>query len=187
MESLGQQPSIEEIVQEMAQPVLCYLKRYVGDHGIAEDLTQETLVRMARGFSSFKGHSSIKTWAFAIANRVAADYYRHPDRRIHILELEDAPEQIDTDCELDERVMGDEMNDCVREVIDSLPADYRSALVLRDLEEFSLAQIAEVCCCSLATVKIRVHRARLRLKAALENQCEFYRGMDGVFRCDRKA
>jgi RNA polymerase sigma-70 factor (ECF subfamily) len=79
------------------------------------------------------------------------------------------------------------MNACIRQVIDSLPEAYREALLLHDLEEFTLEQAAEISECSVASVKIRIHRARLRLKEALEKQCSFYRAPDGVFRCDRKA
>jgi RNA polymerase sigma-70 factor (ECF subfamily) len=81
----------------------------------------------------------------------------------------------------------DEMNACVRQVIDSLPEDYRAALVLHDLEGLNAQQVAEICGCSLATAKIRIHRARHRLRGALQQQCEFYRDGDDVFRCDRKA
>ena len=77
------------------------------------------------------------------------------------------------------------MNACVRDVIDSLPGDYRAALVLRDLEGFSLAEVAEISNCSVGTVKVRVHRARKQLKAALDVACDFYHDEDDVLRCDR--
>jgi RNA polymerase sigma-70 factor (ECF subfamily) len=74
----------------------------------------------------------------------------------------------------------------VREVIDSLPEDYRTALVLHDLEGQTAAQVSEIVGCSVATAKIRIHRARRRLKQALDEECRFYRDGDNVFRCDRK-
>jgi RNA polymerase sigma-70 factor (ECF subfamily) len=80
----------------------------------------------------------------------------------------------------------DEMNTCVRGIIDGLPSDCRTALVLHDLEGLTAAETARVCGCSLATAKIRIHRARRRLRQALEMQCTFYRDRDGVVRCDRK-
>jgi RNA polymerase sigma-70 factor, ECF subfamily len=78
------------------------------------------------------------------------------------------------------------MNACVREVIDSLPDDYRAALVLHDLEGLTGAQTAEIAGCTLPTAKIRIHRARERLLEALRRECEFYRDRESVFRCDRK-
>jgi len=71
-------------------------------------------------------------------------------------------------------------------VIDSLPEDYRAALVLHDLEGLTAAQTAEVLVCSLPTAKIRIHRARLRLRQALGESCDFYRDGENVLRCDRK-
>jgi len=78
------------------------------------------------------------------------------------------------------------MSSCVRGVIDSLPTDYRSALVLHDLQGLTAAETAKVCSCSLATAKIRIHRARERLQQALEKACTFYRDRQNVLRCDRK-
>ena len=91
------------------------------------------------------------------------------------------------DAEIDRQLVVDEMSSCVREVIDSLPEDYRTALVLHDLEGLTAAQVAEIAECSLAAAKIRIHRARLRLKDALNQECSFYRDEENVFRCDRKS
>ena len=88
--------------------------------------------------------------------------------------------------EIDQKLVVDEMSGCIREVIDSLPEDYRTALVLHDLEGHTAAQVAEISGCSLATAKIRIHRARRRLKQALDKECRFYRDGEDVFRCDRK-
>lgn len=187
MDSVKEQAKVEAVLAEVAQPVLRYLQRFVGDRALAEDLQQETLVRVARGLPAFDGRSSVRTWAFSIANRVAADYFRHPDRQTRIVELDEAVDAVDPDREIDERVIEGEMNQCVRQVIDSLPDTYRAALILHDLEELTVGQTAEICECSVATAKIRIHRARQRLKAALQQQCAFYRDDEGVYRCDRKA
>jgi hypothetical protein len=58
---------------------------------------------------------------------------------------------------------------------------------VRDIVGLNAQQVAEICGCSLATAKIRIHRARHRLKPALQQQCEFYRDRENVFRCERKA
>jgi RNA polymerase sigma-70 factor (ECF subfamily) len=180
-------PVFEDISRDLTQPLLGYLDRYVGDRAVAEELLQETFMRINKGLPSFAGRSSIKTWAFSVASRVAADYLRHPDRRMRIVELADVAEPIDPDRAVDERMVLGEMNECIRKVIDGLPDIYRAALILHDLEGLSAEQTAEICECSVASAKIRIHRARLRLKEALNEQCEFYRDPDSVFRCDRKA
>lgn len=79
------------------------------------------------------------------------------------------------------------MSECIRAVIDTLPESYRAALILHDLEGLSAEQTAEVCECSVATAKIRIHRARDELKDALAKQCDYYHDKESVLRCDRKA
>lgn len=174
------------LAAELSPPLLRYLRRYAGDATVADDLLQETLIRMARGLADFAGRSSAKTWAFAIATRVALDYFRSPAHRAGIVDMDEAEQVADPARLVEEQVAVDEMNACIRQVIDSLPGDYRAALVLHDLEGQPAREIAEICGVSLATVKIRIHRARSRLKAALDLQCDFYRDSESVFRCNRK-
>jgi len=180
-------PAFRAIADDLAQALQHYLERYVGDPAVAQDLSQETLLRINQGLAGFAGRSSIKTWAFAIANRVAADYLRHPDRRLHIVDLDEAAAVPDPDLAVDEKLVLGEMNTCIRAVIDSLPDNYRAALVLHDLEGLSTEQTAEICGCTLATAKIRIYRARQRLKETLSQHCAFYRDPKNVLRCDRKA
>jgi RNA polymerase sigma-70 factor (ECF subfamily) len=187
MKDEAEQPGFRAIADDLASALRHYLERYVGDPAVAQDLSQETLLRINQGLPGFSGRSSVKTWAFAIANRVAADYLRHPDRRWHIVDLDEAAEVPDPDIAVDEKLVLGEMNACIRAVIDSLPDTYRAALVLHDLEGLSTEQTAEICDCTLATAKIRIHRARQRLKEALSTHCAFYRDLENGLRCDRKA
>ena len=176
----------EDVAQELSDPLRRYLERLVGNRATADDLVQETLVKIARALPEFEGRSSVKTWAFTIATRVATDHFRRPHSRAQMVEIDESAPVLLSDAEIDQRLVIDEMNSCVREVIDRLPEDYRTALVLHDLEGQTAAQTAEIAGCSLATAKIRIHRARLRLKEALNRQCDFYRDEKDVFRCDRK-
>ena len=175
----------EDVAEELSAPLRRYLERLVGDRATADDLLQETLLKIARGLPGFEGRSSVKNWAFTIATRVATDHFRRPHNRARIVEFDEA-EQVRA-AEVDRRIVVDEMNDCIREVIDSLPEDYRAALVLHDLEGKTAAEVGEIAGCSLATAKIRIHRARRRLKDALGEECRFYRDEENVFRCDRKV
>jgi RNA polymerase sigma-70 factor, ECF subfamily len=160
--------------------------RYIGDPAEAEDLVQETFARIERGLPGFAGRSSMKTWAFSIATRVAADYLREPGRRVAIVEIDEASGEPTREESVEQRLIVDEMSACVRRVIENLPEDYRAALVLHELQGLTAEETAAICGTSLATAKIRIHRARVRLKAALEEECSFYRDAGNVFRCDRK-
>jgi len=179
-------PAFEDVAQELSGPLRRYLERLVGNRGTADDLLQDTLLKIARALPEFEGRSSVKTWAFTIATRVATDHFRRPHSRAQMIEIDEtAPAQV-LDAEIDQRLVIDEMSSCVRGVIDTLPEDYRTALVLHDLEGHTAAQVAEIAGCSLATAKIRIHRSRRRLKEALNEECNFYRDDENVFRCDRK-
>jgi RNA polymerase sigma-70 factor (ECF subfamily) len=179
-------PSFEDVAETLSDPIRRYLERMCGNTATADDLLQETLLKIARGLPGFEGRSNVKTWAFTIATRVATDHYRRPETRASIVDVDDARDLSDADVDVGDRLVIDEMSSCVREVIDSLPEDYRAALVLHDLEGMTAAETADACGCSVSTAKIRIHRARARLKEALERECTFYRDDEHVFRCDRK-
>jgi RNA polymerase sigma-70 factor (ECF subfamily) len=186
MKATESRHTVDAAVAELREPLLRYLRRYTGDEAAAEDLAQESLMRIAKGLAGFDGRSSLKTWAFAIASRVAADHFRKPERRLSIVEFDERTTAVEVEGFSDERLVVDEMSLCVREVIDSLPEDYRAALVLHDLEGLSARDVAAASACTLATAKIRIHRARRRLEEALRNECAFYRDEEDVFRCERR-
>jgi RNA polymerase sigma-70 factor (ECF subfamily) len=186
-ENPNEHPSFEDVAETLSGPLQRYLERMVGNAATADDLLQETLLRIARGLPQFEGRSNVKTWAFSIATRIATDHFRRPETRARIVDVDQAHDLSASEIDVDGRLVIDEMSSCVREVIDSLPEDYRAALVLHDLEGLTAAATAEACGCSLATAKIRIHRARDRLRKALASECDFYRDEEDVFRCDRKS
>jgi RNA polymerase sigma-70 factor (ECF subfamily) len=186
MQPSTEKPTFEGVAKDLSRPLRRYLERLAGDPSTAEDLLQETLVKIDRGLPAFEGRSSVKTWAFSIASRVATDHFRRPASKARIVDFDETVDPEAAESEIEDQLVVDEMSACVRGVIDSLPGDYRTALVLHDLEGLTAAQAADVAGCSLATAKIRIHRARRRLKDALKKECNFYRGEENVFRCDRK-
>jgi RNA polymerase sigma-70 factor (ECF subfamily) len=177
-------PSFEDVASELSGPLCGYLTRMVGSPACADDLLQETLMRIARGLPSFDGRSSVKTWAYRIAANIAYDHLRK-SQRAQFVEFDENDAHSDED-EGDRLVLG-EMNSCVREVVDRLPPDYRSVVVLYNIQGKSLAETAEICEISLAAAKIRIHRAKERLKEALNRECTFYRTAEGTLRCDRRV
>ncbi len=166
--------------------LLRYLPRQVGDAALAEDLLQDTLLRVAKGLRGFEGRAALRTWLFAIANNVVADHLRGPQLRHKIITIDEVDEPESAEVPHAEQLVIDEMNQCVREVIDSLPTDYRSALVLCDLEGMSNAEMAEVLGITLTAAKVRLHRARNRLRRALESSCGLYTDSQSVLRCERR-
>lgn len=88
---------------------------------------------------------------------------------------------------MEQQLIRREMNDCVQQFVANLPADYRSVMILSELKGLSNRRIAEVLGLSLATVKIRLHRARARLKADLAAGCSFYRDDRNELACEPKS
>jgi RNA polymerase sigma-70 factor (ECF subfamily) len=188
----------QEIHREFRPRVQRYLARMVGETE-AEDLTQEVFAKVAHALSAFRGESSLSTWIYRIATNTARDAMRKPLFRqaagVRTVPFEEiaGESEGEVDCAsggnplLDERVIRGEMNVCIREVIDTLPANYRTCIILSDLEDLSDAEIAEVLGLSLQAAKIRLHRARARLRERLEASCVFYRDERNEMACDRKS
>lgn len=174
-----------DVVRELEAPLRRYLARQVGPGALVDDLLQETWLHIHQGLAGFDGRAQLKTWVFTIASHVVADHLRRPASRVRIADLDEAMEIPSADIALDDGLEIDEMNSCVRDVIDGLPPDYRTALILHDLEGRTAGETAQVSGCSVATAKIRIHRARQRLRSALAGACEFYRDGDAVLRCAR--
>jgi RNA polymerase sigma-70 factor (ECF subfamily) len=184
----------EEIYAEFQPKILNYLSRLMRRNE-AEDTAQEVFTKVSRGLDSFKGQSRLSTWIYRIATNTAIDKLRTPAYK-HATghtSLEDNPGVENTtstitptDTPTDQKVIRKEMSECVREYVDRLPPDYQTVLVLKELEGFKNREIADILQISLENVKVRLHRARARLKQELDDGCDFYHSQDGTLACDRK-
>jgi RNA polymerase sigma factor (sigma-70 family) len=85
-----------------------------------------------------------------------------------------------------QKLIRGEMNHCIREVVYTLPEDYRSVILLSEFEDMTDREIAEAIGISLGAVKIRLHRARAKLQEALIKTCNFERDEQNEFVCERK-
>lgn len=179
--------SFGDLATELSPALARYLRRQVRDEALVEDLLQETLLRIAGGLSGFDGRSSLKTWAFAIAARVAIDHFRRRGVLPSASELSDVADVPDGARSPDEILAVEQMNDCVRNIIASLPDTYREAILLHHFNDLSAHEAAEVCGCTESNAKVRIHRGRTALKKALEEACELYRDADDVLRCVPKG
>ncbi len=176
------------------RPIYSYLLRLTQDPVVAEDLTQETFMRVHAGLPGFRGESSLVTWVYRIATNACLDHLRRrsttQDSVTHSLDEMSMEQEMLVDDEAaspEQQAVRSEMSTCVQALIDQLPPDHRAALILHDLEGMTSAEIADVLAVSLDTVKIRLHRARARLRAALQMGCDFAHDERGVLVCEPKA
>jgi len=176
-----------------------YLTRLVGEHE-AEDLTQEVFTKVSQGLKNFRGESQLSTWIYRIATNIAFDRLRNPSFQQMIQKRlsSDSTEEGKISTEnvvwtsertptIDQQLIRKEMNECIQNFIEKLPENYRTVLVLSELEGLKNREIAEILQVSLDTVKIRLHRARAKLKKELEIHCSFYRDERNELACDLKS
>ena len=169
-----------------------YLSRLVGPLD-AEDVTQLVFVRVSEALPAFRGESSLGTWLYRIARNAALDWRRSAARTeaVHQELAEGVTGPRDSargeeSPSVDEALIHREMQQCLHGVIAELPEAYRNVLALRELDGWHIDAIAEALGVSPATVKIRLHRARGRLRETLTARCDFTR--DGLgLGCERKG
>jgi RNA polymerase sigma-70 factor (ECF subfamily) len=168
----------------------------VRNNDIAEELSQEIFIKTYKNLSSFRGDSKISTWIYGIATNTCLDYFRASDYKKSkstdqleqdILSEETPGDDITKILSLEEDLIKSEMAECIRDYIESLPGDYRTVIILHDLEGFKNREIAGILNCSLDNVKIRLHRARKKLQTILASNCDFYRDENDVLCCDKKS
>jgi RNA polymerase sigma-70 factor (ECF subfamily) len=176
--------SFPEIYEVFAPRIRRYLGRLAGSRD-AEDLAQEVLARASQALPGFRGDSKVSTWLYRIATNVAMDRLRSPSVRrgrealIQIQHAWTTPPS-----PFDQELVRREMSDCVRGYIESLPPGYRSVLLLSEDEGLSNREIARALGVTLETVKIRLHRARARLKSQMSRGCSFYRDHRNELACE---
>ena len=183
-----------EIYSEFYPKITHYLIRLVGDNE-AEDVAQVVFEKVSNNLSDFKCESKISTWIFRIATNAALDRLKSSSfKRTSSGSLAPVPIQTVENLDLvfnkptspDQEIIRDEMSECVREFVDRLPTDYRTVLILNELEGFTNTEIAEILQISLDATKIRLHRARARLKEELKSGCDFSHDDRSTLVCDRK-
>jgi RNA polymerase sigma-70 factor (ECF subfamily) len=172
-----------------------YILRLVRDAAEADDLLQETFLRAHRQLHTVTNLAALPAWLYRVATNACYDRfrqasYRHAAQGLSIEADTDeakAPQEDADAPRLDLALEQSEMSTCVQEYIEQLSDDYRMVILLHDVHGMTNPEMAGALGCSLATVKIRLHRARAKFKEALSSACDFSVDERGVFVCDRKG
>jgi len=174
--------------------ILRYVGSIVGDPVAAEDLTHETFLRAHARRATLLDESRLISWLYRIATNVCRDRFRrqksHGKPGPADIDPYDAVEQdhavADTGPRLDQALEQEEMTSCVQSYLAELPDMYRAVILLHDMEGMTNPEIAAMLGISLPTVKIRIHRAREKLRDALARACSFSSDERGVLVCEPK-
>ena len=171
------------------QRIFRYIMNMVRDTAEAEDLTQETFLRAYRRRDSLRDEGAQTAWLYRIATHVSLDRLRQYARR--------APKETETDLDqvdvaepdtpsLQQEIEQDEMSECVQSYLNRLSDSYRAAILLHDMHELTAPEIAQLLGVSVDTIKIRLHRARNKLRIALQAGCDFSYDERNVLICESR-
>jgi RNA polymerase sigma-70 factor, ECF subfamily len=149
--------------------------RMTRDPRDAEDLVQDTMLTAYRFFHRFEPGTNCKAWLFKILTNTFINKYRKKVREREVrdvIDQEEMPSLMSEDVAIASRdpealLSGNLLSDDVKRALEGVPHDYRMAVVLCDLEDFSYKEIADIMDCPVGTVMSRLHRGRRLLQKAL--------------------
>lgn len=177
----GSDEAYEQLISRFQQPVYSLVYRLMDDPGDACDVVQEVFLKIFRNISNFRGQSSLKTWVYRIAVNEAYNHRRwfSRHRRQEVgLEAEEEGSRSYRDTLPDagaspfDEVLNRETRALIDDALTHLSPVFRSAVVLRDIEDLSYEEIAEILRVSLGTVKSRILRGREALRRNLIGRLE---------------
>src|SRR3954467_11620553 len=195
----GDEGVFTELIDRYQPALLSVATRYVGSRALAEEVVQDTWVGLLRGIDEFEGRSSLKTWLFRILVNTAMSRSRRERRCMPFSSLgggagdaADAREAVDPQRFIDaadhrwrggwaaapsdwatipeERLLSAELLEHVSRAIETLPDRQRQVIVLRDVEDWSSEEVRESLELSEANQRVLLHRARSKVRTALERE-----------------
>ena len=178
----GDEDAFTLLVRRHQQPLINFIARYINDRDGAEDLAQETFIRIFKAARRYKpGQAHFKTWMYHIASNLCKNELRNRGRRnryrvdrvvddgdseqIDLIENAPADAASQPEVALERK----ELHDAIQRAIAELPEQYRMPLILRDLQGLSYDEISDALELRSGTTKSRINRARLMLKDKLKS------------------
>ena len=172
--------AFNELVRAYERRVFGLVFRMLGNREEAEDLAQEVFVQVFKAIDQFRGEARLSTWIYRIAVNLCKNRSKYLSRR-HTNKQDDIDAFGDrapmssakgttagSIARPDDLLVGMQVERVVQQAIESLEPEFREALILRDVEDLSYEEIAQITGLPDGTVKSRIHRARAQLKAAIE-------------------
>ena len=176
----GRDAAFRELIRRYERPVFSLIYRMVRDRELAEDLAQDTFIKVLNHIDRYRPEFKLSSWLFKIANNVAIDHLRR--RQLETVSIDGSPHAMSADAieatsfdvavqqesALDE-LEARELGSSIETAIAGLRPEYRSCIMLRHVEGRSYEEIATTLDLPLGTVKTYIHRARHELRRALEH------------------
>ncbi|UCF19247.1 MAG: sigma-70 family RNA polymerase sigma factor [Gemmatimonadota bacterium] len=176
----GDESAYREILERFRRPVFSLIYRMIGDREQAEDLAQESFVKAFNNLDSYNPSYRFSSWLFKIANNHAIDHLRRA--RLSTVSIHGSPHAVDSEREEETRIVLEAPDESpeqemlavqlggeIERAIARLRPDYRTAVILRHIENRPYEEIAEIMGVPIGTVKTFLHRARAELRDALSH------------------
>jgi RNA polymerase sigma-70 factor (ECF subfamily) len=171
----GDDLALNRLIDVWSQPLIGYLTRLAGSEATAQDLAQETFVRVYRHRLAFRPSQKFSTWLFAIATNLARNHARwrarHPETLLEHENLREFPVAAQTSSP-DEQSVANERVAAIQKAVADLPQDMREVLILSTWHGMSHAEIARVQDTSEKAVEVRLYRARKLLRDLLSDHLQ---------------
>ena len=177
----GNDAAFTQLVTRYKDPIINYINMMVGNYDTAADLAQETFLRVYQNIGRYNSMYQFSTWIYRIATNLAIDEIRYRKRRGQVFYRNIWENQTDGATQEREFALRDTSRDPVEEAlrkesgqvigdaIRSLPAKYRTAFVMKEIQELHYDEIARILKTAPGTIKSRLHRARELLQRKLEH------------------
>ena len=176
----GREDAYRELIRRYERPVYSLIYRMVRDNETAEDLAQETFIKVLNNIDRYRPEFKFSSWLFKIANNITIDHLRR--RQLDTISIEGAPDAVTGEriratavtiasggeSPLEE-LESKEIGASIEQAIAKLRPEYRACIILRHVEDYSYDEIAEIVKLPLGTVKTYIHRARQELREHLED------------------
>ncbi len=169
----GDQQAFDILVHRYKDQLLNFVYRFVGNRNDAEDIVQETFLRVYKNKHYYKEIAKFSTWIYTIAGNLAKTELRKRKRRklfsvSNFMNEEKDYEIPDEDKNPELEVDGTIKDDIIQKAIEKLPPKFKEVILLRDVQGFSYEEISQILNIPLGTVKSRVNRGRLKLQEDLK-------------------
>ena len=176
----GREAAYRELIRRYERPVFSLVFRMVRNRELAEDLAQDTFIKVLQHIDRYRPEFKFSSWLFKIANNVAIDHLRR--RQLDTVSMDGSPHAVTADAvqatSIDvsahdesalDRLEAKELGSAIEEAIAQLRPEYRACILLRHVEDKSYEEIAATLDLPLGTVKTYIHRARHELRGLLEH------------------
>lgn len=158
------------LTEELRTRLFAFILSRVRSHEVAEDLTQETLVRAARSLGE-TDIENVEGWLFRVARNAVADHFRGSKDHVEWQEHEHGEATHEDALTKEEAALREQLALYVRGVVDGLPEPYREALLLTEYQDLTQKELAERLGITLSCAKSRVQRARAEVRRTIEHCC----------------